>query len=261
MVKKYKLIFKYIRSLSGILILLGALLVFISNAIWDWQAILANFGLAFLAAGITTYLLKYDIDNYLSNDNIRNSGIEVITHGRNAMVESLGGISELFLKSRPKEIDIIGIAMYSFFEPNNLYDEIINLANDKYKIRIVFADPGSKELTSQERVENKPGSLKYHIEYIVEQFRIRAGKINPPDNFRNNFILGYSSLLPKSFIIRFGSRMMVSEYFYRGPHYSPTYFLKDIPNGLYETYYQYINDIFDRSFIKVDLLNKNENTG
>ena len=195
------------------MILLGTLLVFFSNAIWDWHTIFANFGLAFLAAGVTTYLLKFDIDNYLSNDNIRNSGIEVITHGRNSMVESLGGISELFFQP-PKEIDIIGIAMYSFFEPNNLYDEIINLANDKYKIRIVFADPKSNELTYQEKVENKPGSLKYHIEYIVEQFRIRAKKINPTDNFKNNFIIGYSSLLPKSFIIRFGSRMMVSEYFY-----------------------------------------------
>jgi hypothetical protein len=252
---KAKLIVKYLKSLSGILILYGILLLLISG-FWDWHSLIENFGLAFTAAGITTFLFKFEIYPLITDDNLRQSGIEKVTHGRNPMFESVGSLEDLLRKSRPKEIDFCGIAMYSLFEPNNLYDLTVTLASEGYKIRIIFAYPDSPELFLQEEMEHKPGALKYHIQYLIEALKKRIGQHKNPDQILSNLKVGYSKMLPKEFILRTGNQMIVSKYFYRGPHFSPTLLLKDVPGGIFNSYRQYLDDIMERSFIEENLINK-----
>jgi hypothetical protein len=213
------------------------------SCFFDWKCILQNIGLAFIVAGITTFLLKYDIYEMLANDGIRNAGIEAIKHGRNAMLEYVGGLEDFLRKAHPRKIDICGIAMYSLFEPNNLYELLINLAKDKYKIRIIFADPESKELKFQEEVEHKENSLKQHIKHIIKVLEKRLKQNQNSKELSNYISIHYSKLLPKAFILRSGTKMIITNYFYHGPHYSPCYLIKDVHDGIYKSYIQYLDEV------------------
>jgi hypothetical protein len=254
---RYRLILRYLKSLSGILMLLGFLFLFISGWI-DWHSLVQNIGLALTAAGITTFIFKFELREIVTDDEIRKSGIEIVRHGRNSILETIGNLEDFLRKSRPKEIDIIGISMYSLFEPTNLYNLLISLANENYKIRIIFAHPESLELTLQEEMEHKPGSLKYHINYLVDAFRKRLHQYSTIENILTNLTLWHSKLLPKEFIMRAGSQMIVSKYFYRGPHFSPTFLLREVPNGFFESYRQYFEDVIERSSVKIDMVNSQQ---
>lgn len=253
--KRLKTAIKYLRSLSGILILCGILLLLVSGYC-DWHNFVENLGLALSAAGITTFLFKYDIYQMISDNGLRQSGIEAVKQGRNAMLEHVGGTEDLLRKARPKEIDICGIAMYSFFEPHSIYNLLIQLASEGYRIRIAFADPTSPELGLQEDVEHKPGSLKHHIEYVVDAIARQMQNHSNQDTIRQQFTVVYSRLLPKAFIVRAGSKMLVTEYFHRGPHFSPTYFLLDVPGGIFEEYRDYLDDVFRSDSRRVDMCNR-----
>jgi len=234
---------KYLISLSGLLLLIGFILLLIGDY-WDKHSFINNIGLAFTSAGITTFLFKYDLYEMLSDSGIRQSGVEAIQHGRSAMLEHHGGIESFFRRAHPKEIDICGIAMYSFFEPHQVLDVLIKLASEGYKIRIAFADPNSPELRLQEEVEQKPGSLKHHIEYLVEKINDRISKTANSQYISEQFTVVHSKLLPKAFLIRSGSKLILTQYFYRGPHNSPTFLVNDIPGGIFEQYRVYLNDVF-----------------
>jgi len=250
--RRTRLVFKYLRSLSGILILLGVLFLGLSGY-FDWNHMLQNVGLALTAAGITTFLLKFDIYEMISDSGIRESGVEAVKHGRNAMLEYVGGIEEFLRKARPRQIDICGIAMYSLFEPHSLYDLLISLARESYEIRLIFANPASPELALQEEVEHKPGSLKNHIEYIRDALSQRLNEQPDKHKVTEHLSLYYSRLLPKSFIIRSGSRIIVTKYFHRGPHFAPCYLIKDVPEGVYQLYLQYVDDIINNASQSVDI--------
>ncbi|KAB0665078.1 hypothetical protein F6V25_10665 [Oryzomonas japonica] len=247
-----KLATKYIKSLSGVLILLGVGFLLLSG-FYDWKGFIQNIGLVLSGAGVTTFILKFDLFEIVSSDEIRKSGIEMVRHGRNSMVEMIESIEEFMRKARPKEIDICGISMYSFFEPHSLYDLVLNLASEGYKFRIIFADPNSTELSFQEQVEHKPGALKSHIEYLSNKFSDHCRRHQSASIIRGNIKIGYSGLLPKVFIVRAGGKMFVSSYLHRGPHVSPTFMLSDVPNGFYSYYLQYIDDIVENCFTEYSI--------
>lgn len=250
--RKAKLAKKYLLSLSGLLMLSGVVLLLVSGYL-DWHNLVNNVGLAFTAAGVTTFLFKFDLQEMISDSGIRQSGVEAIKHGRNAMLEHIGGLEHFLRKARPKEIDICGIAMYSFFEPNSVFNLLMKLASEGYKIRIAFADPKSSELCLQEEVEHKPGSLKYHIEYLADSMSDQLLHNAESRNLRRQFTVVYSKLLPKAFLVRGGSKIIISQYFHRGPHFSPTFLIHDLPDGIFKDYRVYLDDIFESGVRVADL--------
>ena len=92
---------KYIRTLAGVLMLSGVLLLVLSG-LWDWHSLVANIGLALTSAGVTTFLIRYDISEATSTNLTRNVGIAAVGHGRSAMLEGIGPIDSLLRRSRPK---------------------------------------------------------------------------------------------------------------------------------------------------------------
>jgi hypothetical protein len=253
MTSKKDLLARYVRSLSGILMLSGLLFLLISG-FWDWHSLVAHIGIALSAAGITTFLVRYDISEAAADNEIRRCGIAMARNGRNLVVGELGDLEGFLRKARPREIDVLGIAMYSLFEPGQLYDTIVSLADEGYAVRVVLADPNSPELALQEYLEDKPGVLKHHIEYIVDAFRKRIANHQNRARICANLKIGYSRPLPKAFILRAGHRMITSAYLGRGPHFSPTVMLEDVPDGFFEDYKEYVDDVINKAFIGVQLL-------
>jgi len=233
--------------------MLSGLLLLVISGFWEWRSLVAHMGIALSAAGITTFLVRYDISEAATDDDIRKHGIAMARDGRNSIVEQVGNLEAFLRKARPQEIDIVGIAMYSLFEPNKLYDIIVKLADENYTIRLILADPKSSELALQEQIEHKPGVLQNHIEYMVNAFRTRV--VNHPNRARicTNLKIGHSRLLPKVFILRAGHRMITSTYFGRGPHSSPTMLLHDVPDSFFEDYKEYVDDTMAKMFVGVSL--------
>lgn len=240
---RIKLFRKYLLSLSGILLLSGTLLL-VASGYFDWHSLIENYGLALTAAGITTFLLKYDIHDSLADTQIRRAGIEAIKHGRGAMVDTVGGISAFLHGAHPREIDICGMAMYSFFEPNSMYNTLLDLAAAGYKIRIAFADPESPELRLQEEAEHKIGTLTAHINHLVKTISDAIAQHPHQKDVQKRIKIVYSRNLPKCFIVRAGNHMLVTTYLLRGPHGSPTLHVANVPDGIFAAYKQYLDDVF-----------------
>lgn len=237
---------------TSILCMLGLLFLIGANCISQQYKIIINIangiGGSLISAGITIFLIKFDIMDALKTNSMDEFGVLDIVGGRDD-VFSAGydrnidssdwkGFME---KSSDKTIDIVGISMYSFFFPNNLISHIIMLAQKHYKIRIVFANPTSEEVSIQSEEEGKPGKLKENIEFLSRKILTESEGIKDIE-------LYYSETLPKAFIVRSGNKMIITPYLLEGPFKVPTIIANDsglCNNMYYNTYKNYICKVID----------------
>lgn len=247
-----------------ILILFGIVAIVIGSLIKSdvFKNILITVGTAMLSAAVTIYLVKYDIMQIIQKNCMEDQGITYITKGRDSLF--LDEISKKELKAdnwkkylskaKNKEIDIVGVAMYSFFCPNDLIKDIGSLSKKGYKINIIFADPNSKEVEIQASEEKKPGSLKSHIEIIVNQIcDLYKEDEQKKDLIKENLKMYYSKSLPKAFIVRAGTQMIVTPYLLNGPFKMPTFIVNECGDEkMYNCYKDYIDQII-KSGTPVDI--------
>jgi len=247
------LVQKYLRSLSGILLLLGIMLLIISS-IWDWHSFIENIGLTLSVSGVTMFLYKTEILDIVKENKINKLSISGIDYGRDFFLKTQSDIDNFFTNNKTKIINICGISMYSFFNPNNLYVKLIEYASLDYKIKIIFANPESQELSYQEEVEEKPGFLKEHIKLSVQQFRKEIIKRGKEEKVFDNIEIYFSKTVPRVFIFGNSNKMVVTQYGLRGPFNSPTMLLtKAGENSLYYAYADYFNDLIENAIRKVEL--------
>lgn len=259
---RWKYAFKARFYWTIILIALGVIALLIKIKISDTTIsdLVTCIGTSLISAGITIFLIKFDIMSELKNNYMDKYGIIGIEDGRNAIFKdntkrefNYIDWKEFLKKSSDKTIDIVGISMYSFFYPNNLIDFIINLAKKKYVIRIFFANPLSNEVNLQSIEEEKEGKLKEHIELLSKEFIERISNHEKRDKINKYLEIYYCKTLPKAFIVRSGNKMIITPYLLKGPFKEPTiiaYNKNTGENSYYGTYYEYINKI-NKSAIRI----------
>lgn len=245
-------VLRFTQTLAGLLSAIGfALLVVASFA--DWHGLLAAVAVALIVSGLTTFLLRYELLDELRDDRLRQSGIEAATLGRTTILEHVGGLSLFLQNARPREIDICGISMYSVLGPG-IQRLLVDLAANGFLIRLALADPASPELSLQEVVEGKPGTLKHHIGLLISQIKHLVQGHPKSAELCTHLIVGNSTILPKQFIIRAGNKLVVCSYFHRGPFETPSLFVIDRPEGFFDQYRRYLDDLFTNpTFRRVDL--------
>ncbi|WFD09778.1 hypothetical protein [Tepidibacter hydrothermalis] len=267
--KLYTFLMKHIKNIFFTLIITGIFFVSIGCIIGQYlnlhtmqwikeilQSLTENFGVALISSAVTIYLIKYDVINMIQKDNLNDLGIKNIIKGRDnvfnrdkdSVINNFNSWEDFFKSANPKQIDIIGISMYSFFMPNNIIDLLIQLASKKYKIRIIFADPESNELKFQEEAENKPTVLKNHIRHVVSTIKQSILNNSKKDDIYKYISVYYSRTLPKNFLVKSGNKMIVTPYLLRGPFESPTLILENNSEiGFYKEYNHYIDDVIKYS--------------
>ncbi len=252
---RWKYAFKTRFYWTIILVALGVIALLIKIRISDItiSELVTCIGTSLISAGITIFLIKFDIMSELKNDYMDKYGIISIEGGRNEIFKdntrrefNYVDWKEFLKKSSDKTIDIVGISMYSFFYPDDLIDFVINLAKKKYKIRIFFASPLSEELNLQSIEEEKEGKLKEHIEFLSKEFIGRILKHEKKDKINKYLTLYYCKTLPKAFIVRSGNKMCITPYLLKGPFKEPTIIAYNKNMGkssYYEAYYEYIKKL------------------
>lgn len=249
---KWKRAFRTRYYWTAILAILGLLLilchVLVKNT--ELKSIISCIGTSLISAGITMFLIRFDILDMVQNNCLEEYGVLSITNGRDHVFEKdvYNAIKahdwESFLKkSTDNTIDIIGISMYSFLITKGVLPTLYEL-DDNYNIRIVFADPNSSEVKLQSIEENKEGKLKDNIEWLSKKIKSEKPSIN----------LFYSKTLPRAFIVRSGDKMVITPYLLKGPFEEPTILASNkgyANNTFFETYSNYINMLI-RSAKKVD---------
>lgn len=129
--------------------------------------------------------------------------------------------------------------MYSFLITKKILPVIYELS-ENYTIRVIFANPSSSEVYFQSEEENKPNKLKENIIWLSK-------KIIDEDK-THRIKVYYSKTLPKAFIVRSGSKMIITPYLLNGPFEEPTIMASDTgyaANTYYRTYKNYIEKIVD----------------
>lgn len=244
---------RYLNSLSGILLLLGIILLIVSS-IWDWKNFIENIGLTMSVSGVTMFLYKTEVRDLIKENKINKLSILGIDYGRDSFLNSPSDIESYFRSNRTKTIIICGISMYSFFKPNNLYNKLVEYASYGYQIKVIFANPDSQELAYQEEVEEKPGLLREHINMSLRNFGKEVKKRQLDENLIDNLEIYFSKTIPRVFIFGNSKKMVVTQYGLRGPFSSPTMLLnKADENSLYYAYADYFNDLVENAIEKVDL--------
>ncbi len=245
---KWKWALKAKRYWVVMLLILGIGIIIIQNMISvDYiKNILTCVGTSLISASITIFLIKFDIMDMIQSSSMEKFGVIDICNGRDHIFENndmrdlkAHNWEEFLRQSSDKTIDIIGISMYSFLVTKNILTVIYKIAK-KYTIRIVFADPFSTEVRLQSEEENKPNKLKENIEWlskkIIEEDKTQSIKVY------------YSKTLPKAFIVRSGSKMIITPYLLKGPFEEPTIVASNTgyaDNTYYETYKNYIEKIIE----------------
>lgn len=231
------LIQKYLRSISFMLGTIGIIILLCTN-FGEWRSFIENLGLTFTVSGITLLIYEREILFKYIDRNIQETGIKELKHGRDSLFDDIGNFNSFLGKS--KEIDFIGISMYSFINTKNLYPTLIELAQKGTKIRIIMAHPCSEELKKQERAEKKPGMLQVHIRNSIETLvaHLKSQDIN-------NLEVYFSDTLPKVFIFRKNNTIYTSAYFLRGPFDTPSFKITNEDNGFYNSYITYIEDLIE----------------
>lgn len=259
---KIKLVQKYRFSLCVILAIIGiiALLIgcFIIQSVQVLSVILSSIGTTFLSSSITIYLIKYDITEMIQKNNIHNYGIIAIVNGRNAVFQDelvqtslrRNSWDDFLTSSKNANIDIVGISMYSFLYSENRLGELLQLALEGHKIRIVFSNPDSEEVKFQSIAEKKPDILKQHI--LLQRSRLQElfSKYGLEDKkkIKENLSVFYSNILPRAFIVRSNEYMIITPYLLEGPFKEPTLVVKNEKDGSYfKRYMKYIIDLIDMS--------------
>ena len=179
-------------------------------------------------------------------------GIVDIKTGRNnlfdddlRLVFDVTSWKEVFRKA--KEIDVVGVSMYGFFNPAGLTTEVLDQANIGKKINIIWANPYSQEVEYQSIAELKPGKIKDHILLCREIFKTIF--VDKPIEYQNrvskNVRFYYSQTIPKAFIVRVDDMMFYTPYFLSGPYEEPIYTLKkcDDIDSIYGRLNKYIEDL------------------
>ena len=106
----------------------------------------------------------------------------------------------------------------------------------------------------QEYEEKKPGSLKSHIEIIVNQICVFCRNEEKKDLIKENLKVYYSKSLPKAFIVRAGTQMIVTPYLLSGPYKMPTFIVNEYGDEtMYTCYKDYIDQII-KSGMQVDII-------
>ncbi|HDY7704369.1 TPA: hypothetical protein RQK06_004486 [Vibrio vulnificus] len=197
-----------------------------------------NLGSGLLGAVLSLIVIRTQLEKYFDSVNLKNSGIKGYRNGYPEILESLGGVNKYFTLRFNKTIDIFGIAMSGFFEENDMVNLVCDRANQGYKVRVFFADPDSEELKNQELIEGKEGELKLNINRLTRELLKRMLE---NERCKNNIEVYHLKTLPRSFILRSGNRMIVTNYLYEGPTHAPSIYLKDDEYlNAFEKYQDYI---------------------
>ena len=245
---KWKWALKAKRYWVIVLLILGIGIIIIQNMISvdNIKNILTCVGTSLISASITIFLIKFDIMDMIQNSSMEKFGIIDICSGRDHVFDNDGvremkahNWEEFLRQSSDKTIDIVGISMYSFLVTKNILPIIYNIAKN-YTVRVVFADPFSSEVRLQSEEENKPNKLKENIEWLSKKI-IDEDKTHCIEVY-------YSKTLPKAFIVRSGSKMIITPYLLKGPFEEPTIMASNTgyaENTYYETYINYIEKIIE----------------
>lgn len=170
--------------------------------------------------------------------------------------------------NRDKVINIVGIALNGFFtdERISLVSKILMLCiNENYKVSIVVGNPYSEEIKIQSLGQQK--ITENHIaESVMNTYstfikaikgldnKYQEGKMKcselPSEILKTHFSFCFSPSLPKAFIVRSGSYMIITPYQMQneGPSVAPTMIVKDADaDGFFNQYLHYIQRLMELS--------------
>lgn len=235
---KWKWALRAKRYWIAVLLILGISIVIIQNwiDIDSLKSILVCVGTSLISSAITIFLIKFDIMDMMQNNCLEEFGIIGILNGRDYIFKNSNEMSwmkencweEFLRQSSDKTIDIVGISMYSFLITKKILPVIYELS-ENYTIRVIFANPSSSEVYFQSEEENKPNKLKENIIWLSK-------KIIDEDK-THRIKVYYSKTLPKAFIVRSGSKMIITPYLLNGPFEEPTIMASDTGYAA-NTYYR-----------------------
>ena len=240
--EKWKRVFRTRYYWTAILAILGLLLILFHVIVKndELRSIFSCIGTSLISAGITMFLIRFDILDMVQDNCLKEYGVLSIVSGRDHVFEKdiyndikARDWKNFLTKSTDNTIDIIGISMYSFLITKGVLYTLYEL-DDKYTIRIVFADPSSSEVKLQSIEEKKEGKLKDNIEWLSKKIKREKPSIN----------LFYSKTLPRAFIVRSGDKMVITPYLLSGPFEEPTIIASNkgyANNTFFETYSNYIS--------------------
>ena len=122
----------------------------------------------------------------------------------------------------------------------------MKLSLEGHKVRIVFANPDSKEVEIQSVAEKKYGVLREHI--LLQRKRLQelllCYTLDERIIINNNLSIYYSDILPKAFIVRSDEYMVITPYLLDGPFKEPTLVVeKQNANSYYNRYQHYIDKL------------------
>jgi hypothetical protein len=253
--RNIKYLLKYRFTLSIILALLGILALTIGCVLQNYYQILGiilvSLGSTFISSAITIFLFKHDILDIIKKDNFDDYGILQIVTGRNTIFTDENARTILNAKSwtdlfdKSKNIDVVGVSLYGFLLPDNLY-HLLDLSKKGYKIRLFFGNPESEEVSYQSKAENKPGTIKNHIYLAIEIMKKEFKKLSNRDSakVKANFEVYFSETMPKANIIRCEDIMIITSYLLNGPYKEPTLIVRKGKEFSYFNRYQnYIDNI------------------
>lgn len=170
--------------------------------------------------------------------------------------------------NKDKVINIIGIALNGFFtdERISLVSKILMLCiNENFKVSILVGNPYSEEIKIQsigqqkvterhiaESVMNTYSTFMKAIEDLDNKYqkgKLKCSEI-PSKILKNSFSFCFSQSLPKAFIVRAGSYMIITPYQMQneGPSVAPTMVVKDADaDGFFTQYLHYIQRLMELS--------------
>lgn len=167
-----------------------------------------------------------------------------------------------------KEINIIGIALNGFFadERISLVSKILMLCiNENFKVSILVGNPYSEEIKIQSKGQQKvteshiaESAMNTYFTFMkaIENLDndYQKGKLKcselPSKFLKNFFSFSFSQNLPKAFIVRSGSYMIITPYQMQneGPSVAPTIVVKDADaDGFFAQYIHYIKRLMELS--------------